>query len=160
MDIPKLSLLSVCLMVAGLQLACAQNAPDDYLKAHSAGRAQVGLPPLAWNEKLVAYAQDYIKKRVGDCAMKHSDGPYGENLAKGSWDVNATEAVQMWLDEKKFYNVGSNTCVEGEMCGHYTQVVWRDTTHVGCARTKCSNGWTFVSCNYDPPGNYVGERPY
>ncbi|KAL0412674.1 UNVERIFIED_CONTAM: Pathogenesis-related protein 1A [Sesamum radiatum] len=72
--------------------------------------------------------------------MKHSDGPYGENLAKGSWDVNATEAVQMWLDEKKFYNVGSNTCVEGEMCGHYTQVVWRDTTHVGCAGPSARMG--------------------
>ncbi|KAL0412643.1 UNVERIFIED_CONTAM: Basic form of pathogenesis-related protein 1 [Sesamum radiatum] len=103
MGIPKLSILSVCLMVA-LQLACAQNSPDDFLKAHNAGRAQVGVPPLAWNEKLVAFAQDYAKKRSGDCAMKHSDGPYGENLAAGSWDVNAKEAVQMWLDEKKFYD--------------------------------------------------------
>ncbi|KAL2231481.1 basic form of pathogenesis-related protein 1-like [Sesamum indicum] len=159
MDIPKLSLLSVCLMVA-LQLACAQNSPDDYLKAHNAGRAQVGVPPLAWSETLVAYAEDYAKKRAGDCAMKHSDGPYGENLAKGSWDVNAKEAVQMWLDEKKFYDEATNTCIGGEPCLHYTQVVWRGSTHVGCAKVKCANGWAFVSCNYDPPGNYVGERPY
>ncbi|KAL0387127.1 UNVERIFIED_CONTAM: Pathogenesis-related protein 1A [Sesamum radiatum] len=159
MEIPKMSLLLVCLMVV-LQLACAQNSPDDFLKAHNAGRAQVGVPPLAWKESLVAYAQDYAKQRSGDCAMKHSEGPYGENLAKGSWDVNAKEAVQMWLDEKKFYDEGSNSCTGGEMCGHYTQVVWKDSTHVGCARTKCSNGWTFVTCNYDPPGNYVGERPY
>ncbi|KAL0387124.1 UNVERIFIED_CONTAM: Basic form of pathogenesis-related protein 1 [Sesamum radiatum] len=143
-----------------MMLACAQNSPEDFLKAHNAGRAQVGVPPLAWKESLVAYAQDYAKQRSGDCAMKHSDGPYGENLAKGSWDVIAEEAVQMWLDEKKFYDEGSNSCIGEEMCGHYTQVVWRGSAHVGCAGTKCSNGWTFVTCNYDPPGNYVGERPY
>ncbi|KAK4405121.1 Basic form of pathogenesis-related protein 1 [Sesamum angolense] len=140
----------VCLMLA-LQLACAQNSPEDFLEAHNAGRAQVGVPPLAWKESLVAYAQDYAKQRSEDCAMKHSDGPYGENLAKGSWDVTAKEAVQMWLDEKKFYDEGSNSCIGEEMCGHYTQVVWRGSAHVGCARTKCSNGWTFVTCNYDPP---------
>ncbi|KAK4405151.1 Pathogenesis-related protein PR-1 type [Sesamum angolense] len=82
MDIPKLSILSVCLMV-GLQLACAQNSPNDFLKAHNVGRAQVGVPPLAWSETLVAYARDYAKQRSGDCAMKHSDGPYGETWQQG-----------------------------------------------------------------------------
>ncbi|KAK4424316.1 Basic form of pathogenesis-related protein 1 [Sesamum alatum] len=159
MDIPKLSILSVCLMVA-LQLACAQNSPDDFVKAHNAGRAQVGVPPLVWDETLVAYAKEYAKVRSKDCEMKHSTGPYGENLAAGSWDMNAKQAVQIWLDEKKFYDVGSNSCIGNEMCGHYTQAVWRDSTKVGCARAKCPNGWTFVTCNYDPPGNYVGERPY
>jgi pathogenesis-related protein 1 len=74
--------------------------------------------------------------------------------------MNGTEAVKLWVDEKPYYDYNSNSCVNGEMCGHYTQVVWRKSLRIGCAKVKCDNGGTFITCNYDPPGNYVGERPY
>ncbi|KAL2476820.1 CAP superfamily protein [Forsythia ovata] len=116
--------------------------------------------PLSYGKNtLAAYAYKYATHRSADCAMEHSEGPYGENLAAGSWNVSAKEAVEMWIEEKKFYNKKSNTCDGGE-CLHYTQVVWADTHWVGCARVKCQDGWTFVTCNYDPPGNYICERPY
>ncbi|CAN0908935.1 Basic form of pathogenesis-related protein 1 [Linum grandiflorum] len=35
-----------------------------------------------------------------------------------------------------------------------------NSVRLGCARAQCSNGWWFVTCNYDPPGNYIGQRPY
>ena len=28
------------------------------------------------------------------------------------------------------------------------------------AKVRCSNGGTIISCNYDPPGNYVNQHPY
>ncbi len=43
--------------------------------------------------------------------------------------------------------------------GHYTQLVWRGTRDVGCAKVFCS-GYMIVVCNYNPPGNVLGLRPY
>ncbi|CAA6657659.1 unnamed protein product [Spirodela intermedia] len=39
-------------------------------------------------------------------------------------------------------------------------MVWRNSVRVGCARVRCGNGSFFVTCNYDPPGNVGGKRPY
>ncbi|CAA2991782.1 basic form of pathogenesis-related 1-like [Olea europaea subsp. europaea] len=158
MDSSKVCIVSVCLM-ALTTLSFALNSPEDFVNAHNVARKEVSVAPLVWNNTLAAYAQKYVTKRSVDCAMEHSEGPYGENIAAGSWDLSAKEAVDMWIGEKEFYNAKSNTCDGGE-CLHYTQVVWADTKRVGCAKAKCQNGWTFVSCNYDPPGNYIGERPY
>uniref|UniRef100_J3LHT3 SCP domain-containing protein n=1 Tax=Oryza brachyantha TaxID=4533 RepID=J3LHT3_ORYBR len=73
---------------------------------------------------------------------------------------NAVVAVGAWLAEQPRYNYWSNSCAGG-MCGHYTQIMWRATRRVGCAMVTCYNGrGTFITCNYDPPGNYVGVRPY
>ncbi len=41
--------------------------------------------------------------------------------------------------------------------GHFTQVVWRNSTKMGVARASNSSGWTYVVTNYSPPGNYVGQ---
>ena len=40
--------------------------------------------------------------------------------------------------------------------GHFTQVVWRGTTAVGCGRSQC-NGLDVWICQYDPPGNVEGQ---
>ncbi|KAK4405153.1 Pathogenesis-related leaf protein 6 [Sesamum angolense] len=138
----------------------AQNSPQDYVSAHNAARAQVGVGPIAWDEKVANFARNYVNQRVGDCNLVHSTNrPYGENLAKGSGEFTGRAAVDLWVGEKRFYDHSSNSCVGGE-CRHYTQVVWRNSARVGCARARCNNGWWFISCNYDPPGNYIGQRPY
>ncbi|KAG4114361.1 hypothetical protein ERO13_D12G041532v2 [Gossypium hirsutum] len=66
----------------------------------------------------------------------------------------------MWVNEKANYNYNSNRCAAGKVCGHYTQVVWRNSVHLGCAKVKCNNGGTFIVCNYSPRGNIVGQKPY
>ncbi|GLT72516.1 hypothetical protein SLA2020_444430 [Shorea laevis] len=109
---------------------------------------------------MAAYAQDYANKRIGDCNLVHSGGPYGENLAWSSADLSGTAAVKMWVDEKADYDYNSNSCAAGKVCGHYTQVVWRNSVRLGCAKVRCNSGGTFIGCNYDPPGNYNGQRPY
>lgn len=150
------------IVLTTLQGSClGQNSPKDYLDAHNAARAQVRVGPMVWDEKVATFAQNYVKTRVRDCNLVHSKGgPYGENIAEGSGDfMTGRAAVDLWVQEKPHYNYGSNSCVGGD-CGHYTQVVWRDSVRLGCARARCNNGWYFVSCNYDPPGNYIGERPY
>ena len=45
-----------------------------------------------------------------------------------------------------------------QLYGHFTQVVWKDSTKVGCATVKCPAGsvlqypsW-YTVCNYNPQG--------
>ncbi|RVW29829.1 Pathogenesis-related protein PR-1 [Vitis vinifera] len=85
----------------------------------------------------------------------------GENIYWGNGDTwTPTDAVRAWADEEKYYRYATNTCEVGEICGHYTQIVWRNTRRIGCARVVCDSGDVFMTCNYDPVGNYIGERPY
>ncbi|KAJ4896970.1 Pathogenesis-related protein 1 [Raphanus sativus] len=136
----------------------AQDSPQDYVGVHNEARAGVGVGPMQWNETLAAVAQSYADQRRSDCNLIHSSGTYGENLAKSSGDLSGTRAVELWVEEKANYDYPSNTC-NGE-CGHYTQIVWRSSVKLGCGKARCDNGGTFIVCNYDPPGNYVNEKPY
>ncbi|KAF3533671.1 hypothetical protein DY000_02038351 [Brassica cretica] len=134
---------------------------DQFLAPHNSVRTSLGLSPLLWDGRIASYATWWANQRRYDCSLTHSTGPYGENLFWGSGsDWTPTFAVESWTVEAKSYNHMTNSC-EGGMCGHYTQIVWRDTKRIGCARVVCENGaGVFITCNYDPPGNYVGENPY
>ena len=58
---------------------------EEILKEHNVKRALHGVPALSWSNKLAEYAQDYANTGF-DCSnlnLKHSGGPYGENLAAG-----------------------------------------------------------------------------
>ncbi|XP_078430800.1 pathogenesis-related protein PR-1 type-like [Wolffia australiana] len=139
----------------------AQTSPQDYLDLHNEARAMVDVGPLVWDETIAAYAQNYANLRSNDCNLIHSGGPYGENLFWGfGADFTGREASELWISEKQYYDYFSNSCVAGRMCGHYTQAVWRNSVRIGCARVQCFNGAIFITCNYDGPGNYVGQRPY
>ena len=68
--------------------------------------------------------------------------------------------MDAWGNEEKQYRYPN----EGfsETTGHYTQLVWQNTTHVGCGAVNCNNGaangakgWLLV-CEYFPPGNVDG----
>ncbi|EXB61533.1 hypothetical protein L484_003727 [Morus notabilis] len=143
------------------QSSRAQTFSQDCLRPHNTARAEVGVPPMAWNTTLVNYAIEYARSRIGDCSLVHSYGPYGENLAWSGGDLSCSDAVRLWVAEKAYYNNNSNSCAPGRVCGHYTQVVWRNSVHVGCARVRCyNNRGTFVICSYSPRGNYRGQRPY
>ncbi|CAN6201746.1 unnamed protein product [Urochloa humidicola] len=161
---PKIVIFFAVATTLALAATSAQNTPQDFVNLHNRARAAVGVGPVTWDAKLARYAQSYAAKRAGDCAMAHSGGPYGENLAAGTaW--GAAEALSRWVDEKKHYNCNTNgcNCNTGKVCGHYTQVVWRKSTRIGCARVACSGnkrGMFFIICNYDPPGNVKGQRPF
>jgi pathogenesis-related protein 1 len=106
--------------------------------------------------------------------MQHSkpDGQYGENLYWASaieWSdgkrelqqVSPNKVVDSWGSERADYDYKNNSCATGKMCGHYTQVVWKTTTTVGCAIAVCEDSREQVwVCQYQPPGNWVGEKPY
>ncbi|XP_052162636.1 pathogenesis-related protein PRB1-2-like [Oryza glaberrima] len=160
-------LLAAAVLALAAAPSMAQNSPQDFVSPHNAARANVSVAAAAWNDTVAAYAQSYAAQRQGDCKLVHSDsgGRYGENLFWGSAGGNwtAASAVSAWVSEKQWYNHTSNTCSapSGQSCGHYTQVVWRSSTAIGCARVVCNGSLgVFITCNYSPPGNYIGQSPY
>ncbi|XP_057953044.1 pathogenesis-related protein PRB1-2-like [Malania oleifera] len=159
-----INLAFLCMVsLAQAILSGAQSSPQDFLQLHNEARRAVGVRPLQWDATLEAFAQNYAQQRFGDCALIHSGGPYGENIYVGYGEgfTDAAAAMKYWVDEKNYYNYDSNTCAIGRECLHYTQIVWRNTHRVGCGRSPCSDGSSvFITCNYDPPGNVAGQRPY
>ncbi|KAK7319550.1 hypothetical protein RJT34_04272 [Clitoria ternatea] len=140
-------------------ITLAQDSPEEYLDEHNKARAEVGVGPLKWNETIAAYALKYAKLMVEkNCDVAPSRGPYGESQALGV-EMSGADAVTLWLSEKPNYELKSNKCVFGE-CSHYTQMVWRNSTDLGCASLKCPTVGVFIICNYSPPGNIKGETPY
>nr|XP_010914119.1 pathogenesis-related protein PR-1 [Elaeis guineensis] len=137
----------------------------EFLFVHNWVRATHWEMPLFWDPRLEAYARWWAEQRKADCRVAHSfpEGGFtlGENVFWGGgsrW--RPADAVQAWADEEKDYSYTANSCAPGRICGHYTQIVWKSTRRLGCARVVCDDGDTFMTCNYDPPGNYIGERPY
>jgi pathogenesis-related protein 1 len=148
-------------------LQASSSAIEAALRIHNAARSQVGVSALTWSDTLARQAKAWGTR----CRFEHSDASTGENLyatsslglPEGKAFTNAAEA---WVNERKDYSYSSNSCAAGRKCGHYTQIVWRDTRRVGCAAAVCANGianfqaGTLVVCEYDPPGNVTGRRPY
>lgn len=132
---------------------------QDMLAAHNAVRARAGVPPLAWSATLAAVAQEWANNLIASHAFYHRPGNrYGENLYSLSGGATSpAEVVATWAAEARGYDVRSNTCAG--VCGHYTQLVWRNTTTVGCGVATDSEREVWV-CDYNPPGNVVGYRPY
>lgn len=154
-------------------------APHQLVNAHNKIRFMLGLQPLTWSDYLARFSQqwaDFLKRQHG-CHMQHRplQGPnhtdYGENLFWGSalrWTDGTTEVqridgsdvVREWSDEQRFYDYHSNSCARGQQCGHYTQIVWRDTSQVGCGVAVCGDNSQVWVCSYHPAGNWIGEKPY
>jgi uncharacterized protein YkwD len=140
--------------------------------AHNAVRATVGVGPMVWNADLAATAQAWADACVDNDApaglIDHNDGrsdghPWyvGENIYGSSGPADPQDAVDAWASEGQYYDYASNTCAAGQICGHYTQVVWAESTNLGCGISSCA-GLTFgnsIVCDYGPGGN-DGGRPY
>ncbi|AEI64082.1 CAP domain-containing protein [Myxococcus fulvus] len=152
----------------------ARDFARDMVAAHNLARSRAQpapkppLPPLAWSSAAQRKAASWAKA----CKFEHNPdrGDFGENLAAatpGAWTTS--QVVKSWADEAADYDYRRNTCEKGKVCGHYTQVVWRKTASVGCATVMCNKNspfgaqfptWQLWVCNYAPPGNWVGQRPY
>ena len=168
----SLSLLFLAATVETLTLPVATNVlvpfltnrrrtyREEFLEGHNKYRGMVNLPPLTWDRNLTRYARRWGAKRAVDCKIVHSFGPYGENMFWGRLDHwTPSKVVDSWGEEGQHYHMNNNQCDAGEMCGHYTQIIWKETLRLGCARIRCLNGEFLVICEYDPPGNYVSEKP-
>ncbi|KAI5240763.1 hypothetical protein E4T43_05846 [Aureobasidium subglaciale] len=139
---------------------------------HNVHRSNHSAPALAWDAALASTAAKIAATCVYAHSMNVDGGGYGQNIAAGV-EANNVSAVITEL----FYNgeVGYYTNLYGqanpdmsnfEKWGHFSQLVWKGTTKVGCATQYCSGGLAnvgqyvsphFTVCNYGSPGNYAGE---
>ncbi len=147
---------------------------EEFVTAHNVARINATpkpspeLPIVARSTTIAATAQAYADQ----CDFKHNAarGNLGENLfANTGQNFSPTQVVQGWEAEKADYDYATNTCASGKQCGHYTQVVWRDSVQLGCGMKICKVNspfgiqfpeWQLWVCNYGPPGNYTGQKPY
>jgi len=131
---------------------------DQYLSGHNTVREQHGAVDLTWNDTLASAAQQW----ANGCKFEHSGGslgPYGENLAAGTGsDFDIAAAIKLWTDEVSEYDPSN------PQPSHFTQVVWKATTQVGCAVQSCDGIFdpsygkaNYYVCEYSPPGNVIGE---
>lgn len=138
------------------------------LRAHNEERAVYGLPPLAWSADLAATAMRSATALIAtdDPLSAHRRRgvvrTYGENLwlgSRGAYDY--AHMVSRWLDERRLYANGALPHISSSGnwtdAGHYSQIIWRTTTRIGCAIAS-NDTLDVLICQYDPPGNIVGHN--
>jgi pathogenesis-related protein 1 len=133
----------------------------EMLAAHNEVRRKAGTPPLKWSNKLAARADEWAKTLASTGASKMQGIP-GQNIGYTGppGHAKAADVVAAWAAEVTNYDHEKNACVDPKLrCNHYTQVVWRNSSHLGCAVAQDAQRDIWV-CDYDPPGNDVAEKPY
>lgn len=132
------------------------------LSYHNEARASVNVPPLNWSRTLSKHAATWAATLANKgCSLRYSqDSIYGENLFIGSSDQAVIDAVESWENEKSDYSGQPLNKSVWSVAGHYTQMVWRNSTELGCAKVVACDDKLIVICNYAPSGNHIGEKPY
>jgi len=126
--------------------------------------------PLHYSKKVEQAAQDYANKLAKSGNFDHDSdnlkNKYGENLFAFSLNrkPDLNDIIQKWYDEKQYYTYETQECVDGHMCGHYTQIVWKESKFLGCAsaqykKGRFKGGYVTV-CKYYPYGNIIGQDPF
>jgi len=81
----------------------------------------------------------------------------GQNIAAGQKSIAVV--LKDFMNEKSQYDPSN------PKPSHFTQVVWKGTTHVGCFVATCNgildndpSATPFYVCNYSPAGNIEGDN--
>ena len=152
-------------MAASSSSMLPSQLPGRLLAAHNAVRAQAGAPGLVWDPALGTAAARYALQLAMTNVFEHSDRKArpgtGENLWMGTRGAYSVETmVGGWASERRLFVPGTfpNNSRSGNWAdiGHYTQMIWPTTQHVGCA--LATNATTdYLVCRYWPAGNIDGR---
>ncbi|XP_041316412.1 peptidase inhibitor 16 isoform X6 [Pyrgilauda ruficollis] len=138
------------------------------LDEHNKYRSQVSPPAKAmmkmtWDKELEADAQKHAEK----CKWSQNGGPGRLNLFATPSTLDVKLAIEQWNAERKFYDLTTSTCVPTQTCENYVQVVWAETTRIGCGSSYCeiidgteTENVHLLVCNYYRPSNIKKKKPY
>ncbi len=144
-----LAVISGTILTSGTAAAITTEATHAGLVTHNQLRKLHGAPALQWDDELANMAA----KHAARCQFKHSSYRYGENLATGF--PTPAAAIKAWYGESSDYSYRRPRF--SSRTGHFTQLVWKSTTKLGCAVAACNgkNGTPgdFLVCEYSPAGN-------
>ena len=135
------------------------------LALHNRERAAVGTPALTWDPALATAAAAYAPQLARLGRLVHSPDSarpgQGENLWMGTRGAYSLEEMAgSWAAEKRLFRAGVfpnvSTSRNWSDVGHYTQMIWRSTTRLGCALHR-TRRWDFLVCRYAPYGNVDGQ---
>ncbi len=138
------------------------------LVAQNRERASLDLPPLSWSNQLAQGAHQWADYLRESGRFQHSpDLPGGPRLGENIWggthaSFSPEEMVGAWIAEKKHFTLAvfpmNSSTGKIEDVSHYTQIIWRTSTHVGCYLSEGTNEDILV-CRYSEAGNIMGGRP-
>lgn len=146
-------------------VAAGQPLSRAVLALHNAERARWQAPPLTWDVGLAAAADRWAAELAQTGRWGHSPkaarAGQGENLWMGTRGAYPVPAMfDGWLSERRWFRPAVFPAVSrtGRWTdvGHYSQMVSRHSTHVGCA-VRSSRRWDYLVCRYSPPGNVSGQ---
>lgn len=134
---------------------------NEALEVHNEYRREHGVPPLVLNKDICKISQKWAEQLAKNDSMSYSlNQTYGESVYCG-WSpdpntkIKAKDCVDRWYSEINDYSFGKEP--EVLTCGHFTQIVWKDTKELGIGHAKSKSGKLYVVANYYPPGNYSGH---
>jgi hypothetical protein len=142
-----------------------QSFPTRVLSLHNAERSSLGMRDLQWDSALAEAASRYAAELAATGKWEHSAAEtrpgQGENLWMGTRGAYSPEQmVGHWVEEKAHFKWGTFPHVSRtgsfEDVGHYTQIIWAETTRVGCA-IRASADSEYLVCRYSTPGNVFGQ---
>ncbi|CAH8865703.1 unnamed protein product [Trichobilharzia szidati] len=158
-----LSMQFILLLVVPLALADWDVNTAKLLRLHNEYRQQLldckvegqpaakRMPPLQWDEELASEAKELSRmcKFPTNSPTSKRFRSVGQNAGTCT---NVENVMKEWFSQHKFYNFKNNQC--SGQCLTYLQIIFENTTHIGCGVSKCQRGdqnhYLFAVCNYGP----------
>ncbi|KAK8074448.1 hypothetical protein PG997_009111 [Apiospora hydei] len=149
------------------------------VNSHNQHRSNHSAPEAQWDDRIAGYAANTAASCKYAHDMKQGDADYGQNIAmwglsSGAEKLGDVGAINMaitdmWYNGElnlflpSYYGEASPDMTNFEKWGHFSQLVWKESTKVGCQAQFCPKGtmndimdtW-FMVCNYYPAGNMGG----
>ncbi|XP_078599990.1 ectin-like [Branchiostoma floridae x Branchiostoma japonicum] len=137
------------------------DVEEECLKIHNQIRIHHHAEELSWCTKCAEFAQEVVDKlQDSNEPMEHASREertwlvngelvvHGESLQYESEPLDCKGALHSWYSESELYDPHNPVTSMLEDAAHFTQMVWKDTKSVGCAKSR-----NYVACIYEPTGN-------
>jgi len=151
-----------------LKKSRSSDEMQDVLEKHNEYRCRHGVELMTWDDEIAANAQQVADAGVfahSSQASRQGVAGFrqlGENIAWGWPTRTGTDSTEAWYAEIEDTVDGLGTpssCsdgVDGKAVCHYTQVVWKSSTKLGCGKGSVDGG-DFWVCQYGSGGNVNGQ---